>query len=300
MLNFAQGWYAILATNEIRTKPLAITRFGQRLVVWKTSSNEIVVMDDICPHRSAQLSLGTICDDNIVCPFHGFRFNAKGDCTYAPEFKRPLNGVKVKTVFKTQIACNMLWIYWGNTQDSDLQITPLLSIHENFKTFTYLTSIWKAHITRCIENQLDYTHVPHLHRTTIGRMATIPENPYCNVVDNVIKFFQDENSTTPTTEYVFPNAWILNISNKMKLLVYFVPLNEQDTKFYVYTYRNFLTLPLFNGMFSFFNRLVLRQDQKVVESQIPQITTEAHNELLMRHDQLIKFFRKMWSENLIS
>ena len=69
-------WYPIFDSSKLRRrKPVGITRLGERLVLWRDSSGTAVCMADRCPHRAAQLSLGWVRDDCLVCPFHGLRFD---------------------------------------------------------------------------------------------------------------------------------------------------------------------------------------------------------------------------------
>lgn len=44
-------------------------------------NNEYFAIDNLCPHREASLGLGELCQDEIICPLHEFRFNFKtGAC----------------------------------------------------------------------------------------------------------------------------------------------------------------------------------------------------------------------------
>ena len=300
--SFARGWYAILPVAQIKLKPIAIARLGVDLVVWRDINQEIVVMQDLCPHRSAKLSLGKVCDGQIICPFHGFRFSANGSCSYAPEFDKPIPGLKVKT-YKIQIAVGMVWINFGDDSEP-LQIEALIDINNEFKAkYSFISKIfWSSHITRCIENQLDYTHLPLVHHNTIGRNFKLPTDPHFIQNDNGIKIFHKGEIKGPSSEYIFPNAWMLNISNKMKLVVYFVPISESKTEFYIFAYRKFLNNKLFKHifdlLFKYSNRVIIKQDQKVVESQGIAPSFLAKNELLMRHDTAIRMFRELWQSKL--
>ena len=204
--NFADGWYAILPACVIKKKPIALTRLGINLVIWLDSEDQVVIMEDLCPHRSAKLSLGKICNNNIVCPFHGFQFNKDGNCTYAPEFNKPIPGLKAKT-FKVRIEADIVWLYFGDDNEEALLIDPIISLHEDFNSYySYTHKIWTSHVTRCIENQLDYTHLPFVHANTIGRNFEIPNNP--KFMKNLygIKTFHKEGVEQPVSEYIFPNS----------------------------------------------------------------------------------------------
>src|SRR4029453_11501946 len=46
---------------------------------------EVYALNNICPHRGAALAEGTINDDEVVCPWHGWRFElATGKCRTLP------------------------------------------------------------------------------------------------------------------------------------------------------------------------------------------------------------------------
>ena len=77
-------WYPVLESRELGRKPLAVERFAQQWVFWRTSSGEPRAHPDRCPHLGAALSGGTIVSGELVCPFHGFAFDAAGQCTHIP------------------------------------------------------------------------------------------------------------------------------------------------------------------------------------------------------------------------
>ena len=78
-------WYPIFDGPKLKQrKPVGVTRLGEGLVLWRDSSGAVVCMADRCSHRAAQLSLGWVREDCIVCPFHGLRFDSAGRCVLIP------------------------------------------------------------------------------------------------------------------------------------------------------------------------------------------------------------------------
>lgn len=77
-------WYPVLASREVRRRPLGVQRLGMRLVFWRDSRRQVHALDERCPHLGAALSHGHVAGDCIECPFHGFRFAADGRCTQVP------------------------------------------------------------------------------------------------------------------------------------------------------------------------------------------------------------------------
>lgn len=300
--DFPVGWYAIASSDEIKliNHPYALHRFGIDLVIWRNEQKLIRIMLDKCPHRSAKLSIGQVINDEIICPFHGFRFDGDGKCNYAPEFDKAIPGL-ITTKFDVYEKFAMIWIYFGNELDS-FKLPQLVDLTSSLgSNFSEITKTWQANITRCIENQLDYTHLPKVHKSTIGHQFKIPKNPKFIVENNCILSFHRDNNPNPSSEYIFPNSWILHISTKMKLVVFFVPISKSHTKFYIRTYtslvRNKLLRFFFNRIINFANLIILAQDKKVVESQDNTPTHNIQNERLMKHDGAIKLFRNLWRDN---
>lgn len=303
MNTFATGWYAILSQKELcrLNTPLSIKRFGLDLVLWRTNENKVIALLDRCPHRSAKLSLGKLNNNHITCPFHGFQFDEEGRCAFAPEFNKAIPGLTVKK-FITHEAFGMIWLFYGNTP-TPFNIPRLEQINHEFKKqVTQTSKEWNVHITRAIENQLDYTHLPFIHKNTIGRSYKFPSEPRVESNENSLAVYFNNQQKTPSFTFMMPNAWNLSISEKMQLVVYFVPIDDSHTKFYVTAYRKFLWIPglnwLFNYLFNLTNLIILKQDQCVVESQGKEPSYLNQTELLMRHDLAIKQFRGMWQKQL--
>lgn len=54
------------------------------LAVFRTRKGEVFAVEGTCPHRGAPLADGMLAGDQVVCPYHGFRFHAvTGVCDQA-------------------------------------------------------------------------------------------------------------------------------------------------------------------------------------------------------------------------
>src|ERR1700742_1756929 len=83
-LALAPHWYPVAFSHEVKNKPYAARLLDERVVVYRLSDGKIAAAKDICYHRGAPLSLGWIEGDEIVCKYHGLRYNASGQCTRIP------------------------------------------------------------------------------------------------------------------------------------------------------------------------------------------------------------------------
>ena len=83
--------YPVAVVEFLDTKkPHPVQLMGKDLVAWlDTTTNQWNVFEDACPHRLAPLSEGRIePDGTLLCAYHAWRFNAKGDCTSIPQARK--------------------------------------------------------------------------------------------------------------------------------------------------------------------------------------------------------------------
>jgi phenylpropionate dioxygenase-like ring-hydroxylating dioxygenase large terminal subunit len=82
---FDMSWYVVAEKNDIHSKkPYKVTVWGKDYVIWKTSPKTYTALEDVCPHKGAAFSVGTIENDRIVCPYHGYEFDKIGNLTVVP------------------------------------------------------------------------------------------------------------------------------------------------------------------------------------------------------------------------
>jgi phenylpropionate dioxygenase-like ring-hydroxylating dioxygenase large terminal subunit len=54
---FENYWYPIICTRELKRKPKAVRLVGRDIVLFR-DAGKLFALDDRCPHRGVQLSLG--------------------------------------------------------------------------------------------------------------------------------------------------------------------------------------------------------------------------------------------------
>ena len=63
--------------------------FGQHLALWRDDNGVAHVNDAFCPHLGAHFGHGGSVDgEELICPFHGWRFDAEGQNTLIPYSER--------------------------------------------------------------------------------------------------------------------------------------------------------------------------------------------------------------------
>lgn len=171
-----QWWWPLALNKELGVQPLAVTLLDRRLVLWRNAAGDLVLMNDQCPHRGAQLSLGHVQGDRLQCPYHGWRFDADGHCVEIPA----LPGFVPPQVHK---ACKhpvmeQHGLIWGTVGDAAYAPPALPELPARrliYGPFDVATSA-----PRAVENFLDTAHFAYVHRGWLGE-ASHPEVPHYDV-----------------------------------------------------------------------------------------------------------------------
>jgi phenylpropionate dioxygenase-like ring-hydroxylating dioxygenase large terminal subunit len=269
---------------------------GRDWILRHSKSQKWILQEDRCPHRSVKLSLGKLDKDELICPFHGFRFSENGSCSFIPEIQKSAPGLKIETYVLSE-SQSFLWVPWNHPQS----IIPWFD--DLNEEFSYGSSIhtWKMHFSRCVENQLDYAHLPFIHKNTIGTDFDISKKRKFERGDSYLKIILDESDNNSYLEYRFGNVWKLNITSKLKQMIAFIPVDEQNTKIYMRAYHSFTKIPILKNLISIVldlaNRVILNQDKRVVLSHFPEDVNHASHEKLFGSDRAIVEFRKWLSQN---
>ena len=286
-------WYAVLESKELRAgTPLGVRRIGEFLVLWRDNQGRVSVMKDRCPHRSSQLSLGRLVNGRIQCPFHGFEYDSDGACQLIPANGRVAHVPKVFqcAVYPSQEAYGLIWVWYGAPR-AEYPPLPWFPDLEGFE-YASIRADWDADMTRAVEGLLDVSHLPFVHRRTIGRGAkTLVNGPYTTLEGDIIRVWTsnqpDEGlpaikpsqlpppTREPSLEFRFPNLWQLRLSDRARLISIIAPVEDGQCAFYVRSYFR-LSIPRslnrilakINGVF---NRYVLAEDYPMVRSQRPKV-----------------------------
>ena len=251
-LNLPPGWYAVFESSEVSQKrPQSAQRFGIHLVFWRNRSGQVIILEDHCPHRGAQLSLGKVVGDNIQCPFHGFQFDSEGKCQFVPELNKASPGLCVKK-FKTLEKYGLIWLNWRDQENQQNEIPWFPQQPDKLFTHSY-SEVWKVHFSRSVENQLDFAHLPFVHKTSIGRFSKIGKIPKGEITKEGLRYYLGDPQGH-SIQFLFPNIWLNYLNRKFMLSLAFAPIDANSTKLYLQVHRGYFTWPPFSWIMNFADR----------------------------------------------
>jgi phenylpropionate dioxygenase-like ring-hydroxylating dioxygenase large terminal subunit len=299
-------WYVIADAAQLRAgRPLALRRFGEPIVLWRDAEGQAVGLPDRCPHRGVPLRNGKVREGTIECPFHGFRFDGRGQCSRMPcEGNEPGLVSRYRTrALVLREAHGWIWLWRGEPRER----YPALEYFDEVRPGDALhtTSVtWSTNYIRCIENQLDFTHLPFVHATTIGAGASKGRMIVHTKVegDRIRAWADDPRATKPEShrayvELIAPNLWLLGFARDMGNVLAFVPVDETHTEIYMRLYQRVITIPglawLLGAVMTLSNRVILNQDRRVVEASSPPRPTPAVREMLVPTDAPVIAYRRL-------
>ena len=107
------GWFMIGWSRNFRSARSGLSHyFGEDLVAYRDESGELHVLEAHCKHLGAHIGHGgTVVDDCVECPFHGWRWGPDGTNRYIPYQPDRPNRALTLRVFPVleQYDCVFVW-----------------------------------------------------------------------------------------------------------------------------------------------------------------------------------------------
>ncbi|MBL4826535.1 MAG: aromatic ring-hydroxylating dioxygenase subunit alpha [Spongiibacteraceae bacterium] len=190
-------WYVACTADELEGKPLGRQICNHKMVFYRDESEQVVALEDFCPHRGTPLSLGTVENGSLVCGYHGLKMGREGKPVSMP-------GQNVETFpcitrFPAVQRYGFVWVWPGDPELADDTQIPHLAWAES-PDWGYGGGLYhiKADYRLMIDNLMDLTHETYVHASSIGQKE-IDEAPVNTRVegDSVITSRFMDNVTAP-------------------------------------------------------------------------------------------------------
>jgi phenylpropionate dioxygenase-like ring-hydroxylating dioxygenase large terminal subunit len=163
-----EQWYVAALADEVTRDLQPRELLGRPLLLYRALDGSIAALEDVCAHRWMPLSMGRLVDDDVVCGYHGFRFDRCGECVAVPSQE----GVPSRATVRSYPVVErgpLVWVWTGAPDRADQARIP--DTHEltdpGFR-FVHVTVDIAAHYLLMHENVMDQTHFHHLHRDFAG------------------------------------------------------------------------------------------------------------------------------------
>ena len=161
-------WYPIALTDEVTNEsPLKVQIMGMNFVAFRDTDANAHVISNTCIHRGGALGNGTIKDDCVVCPYHGWEFAGDGKCTNIPTLPRDKKTparAKVDS-YPTEERYGIVFAFLGDLPADERP--PIFDIseygQEGWRANNVVVFEVNAYYQRSVENGLDGAHNEFVH-----------------------------------------------------------------------------------------------------------------------------------------
>jgi 5,5'-dehydrodivanillate O-demethylase len=181
-------WWPVGISADLKEKPTLVRLMGEDLVLFRDTAGKLGLLAAQCPHRRAQLCLGTVNPKGLRCRYHGWLFDAAGTVLETPG-EAAGSGLKNRVKQPAYVAREiggLIFAYLGP------QPAPLLPNYhflaaEGERTCR-IQSFNNSNWLQSAENGIDPFHVSFLHADVWSALSPVPEQAWFEKTDKGIVY----------------------------------------------------------------------------------------------------------------
>jgi vanillate O-demethylase monooxygenase subunit len=308
-------WHPVGYAGTFGAEPQRVRLLGEDVVVWRDQAGAPHALRDLCIHRGTALSLGRVVGDRIMCPYHGWQYDAGGVCRLIPQLADPtrIPGKARVPAYACREQHGLLWVAM------DAPRWELADIPE-FATDGWVTVetgpfAWNSDASRQLENFTDFGHFPWVHPGLLGdpERPVVPEHRV-DTDGHVLHYrivrpeapnsddfpvFKNEVVDRPERRSVYqlhlPYTILLRLGwgGRAGMVYFFAsqPVDEERCIGYLVIGRNY-DLEQSPRVLRDFENTIFEQDRRVVESQRPErVPFDLAAEMHLKFDAVAMAYR---------
>lgn len=309
-------WHPVAASGQIQAEQiLAAQLMGQEIALWRSADGVVHAWEDRCPHRGTRLSIGSIVADQLVCAYHGWRFNSGGSCTHVPA--QPEWTPAKSTCARVYSAVERYGLIWVCQGVSAVALLPFPEYDDpNLRKVLCGPYRVETSAPRIVENFLDMGHFSFVHDGILGEPthttvrdykvdAYVDETGETGILATECVFWQPQTNSLAyggsEVEYTYrvvrPLTVILTKLPQMQqtfreaISLHVQPLDEASSQVWiVLAMTNFEQSE--QELRDFQDRIFL-QDKPILENQLPRrLPLAVNREISIAADKLSVFYRR--------
>src|SRR5215470_10599572 len=160
-------WMPVVLASELPnadSDPVRVRLLGENLIAFRDTNGEVGLLAENCPHRGASLFFGRNEECGLRCVYHGWKFDATGQCVDMPN--EPAESDFKLKVRATAYPCKewggVVWVYMGSPE----LMRPLpqfewARVPDNQRCVGKY--VVEANYLQVLEGSLDSAHLGFLH-----------------------------------------------------------------------------------------------------------------------------------------
>ncbi|GLH80829.1 ring-hydroxylating oxygenase subunit alpha [Bradyrhizobium sp. SSBR45G] len=257
-------WQPAALVDELAVeRPVrAVKLLGQDFVLFKDAQGRYGLLDRDCPHRGADLAFGRLENGGLRCAFHGWLFDADGQCLETPA--EPAGSPLCKNVKQRAYPVvekgGIVWAWLG---EGTAPAFPDIDCFTAPDTHTFaFKGLIDCNWLQALEVGIDPAHASFLHRffededtsTAYGKQfrgasadSDLPmtkvlreyDRPIINVERTeyglriiALREIDAERTHVRVTNQLFPHAFVIPMSTEMTITQWHVPVDDETCYWY--------------------------------------------------------------------
>lgn len=309
-------WHVVARAAEVSAdRPKAVMLLGEELVLWRDGAGQIHAWKDYCGHRGAKLSLGCVKKGEIECPYHGWRFDAGGQCTRVPAHPDQATPSSARLIFRHH-AAERYGLIWACLGEPDRPLPEFPEWEDaSFRKVFAGPYRYRGNALRSVENFLDASHFPFVHANLNGNPdAPEPLKDYQVFKDerglrtseiSVFQPYGDHRGIPVDARYTYSvfnptTAYFVKKTGETERFCTFfnaTPVDEAECVIWLIVAINF-GAELTEEKILYRQDMVFEQDRLIVESQRPaRLPLDLQQEMHVRSDRMGIEYRR-WIREL--
>ena len=175
-----QYWIPAMKSEdlEVDAPPIRLRLLGENLIAFRTTSGKVGIFEHHCPHRCASLYYGRNEGDGIRCVYHGWKFDANGQCVETPteaadsDFKNQVRA----TAYTTRERGGVVWVFMGKSEKlPDLPDFEANQLPEGARWVK--CGLRECNWLQALEGDIDTAHLSFLHLGALDENQFPPNSP---------------------------------------------------------------------------------------------------------------------------
>jgi len=279
---------------------------GEDIVIWR-SGGKLMAWQDLCLHRGTRLSLGRIDGETLVCPYHGWTYNADGQCVKIPAHPDQTPPAKAKVQsYHVREGYGMIWVCPGEPAHD---LPPFDEWDDaEFRKVACGPYTLLASGPRAIENFLDVAHFPFVHEGYLGDPGhteiadyEVTTDERGVIADNIRVWQPNPDGTGIGKEVTYTykvhrplTAYFTKASEGPSFAIFFTvaPVDHLHSIGWMWVCMNYASdMP--DSEVSGYQDTIIAQDIPIVQSQRPELLPlDLQAELHLRSDKTAIAYRR--------
>jgi 5,5'-dehydrodivanillate O-demethylase oxygenase subunit len=162
-------WQPVYRSRDLAPgQAVPVRILGEDLTLYRGEEGAAHLVAERCAHRGTQLSTGWVEGDCIRCLYHGWKYDAEGQCVEQPgEDAAFASKVRIKS-YPTREYLGLVFGYFGEGEAPPLRRFPDFEREGVLAAGT--PEYWPCNYFNRIDNASDGAHVPWTHRESMSRV----------------------------------------------------------------------------------------------------------------------------------